>query len=113
MAEEMITLNDEEQVDEVKADEQKETEKAEKAAPSFDDILKAPKMQAEFDRRLSKAQQTREENIRSEIENDIKARLAEEQKVAKLNSEDGAGRAKALRQGRCDAKRASAERGDG
>ena len=83
MAEEMITTKDEGKVDEAKADEQKDTEKAEKAAPSFDDILKDPKMQAEFDRRLSKAQQTREENIRSEIESDIIARLAEEQKVAK------------------------------
>lgn len=112
MAEEMITAKDEEQVDEVKADEQKDAEKAEKAAPSFDDILKDSKMQAEFDRRLSKAQQTRKENIRSEIENDIKARFAEERKVAKLNAEDGTGRAKALRQGRRDAKRASTERGD-
>ncbi|MFR9280390.1 MAG: hypothetical protein ACLVK3_04370 [Levyella massiliensis] len=89
MAEEMITAKDEEQVDEAKADEQKDTEKAEKSAPSFDDILKDPKMQAEFDRRLSKAQQTREENIRSEIENEVKARLAEEQmvekKISKLN----------------------------
>ena len=83
MAEEMITAKDEEQVDKAKADEQKDTEKTKKDTPSFDDILKDPKMQAEFDRRLSKAQQTREENIRSEIENDIKARLAEEQKVAK------------------------------
>lgn len=83
MAEEMITAKDEEQVDEAKADEQKDTEKAEKSAPSFDDIQKDPKMQAEFDRRLSKAQQTREENIRSEIENEVKARLAEEQMVEK------------------------------
>lgn len=83
MAEEMITTKDEEQVDKAKADEQKDTEKTKKDTPSFDDILKDPKMQAEFDRRLSKAQQTREENIRSEIENDIKARFAEEQKVAK------------------------------
>lgn|GEM_PF-6776698 len=92
MAEEMITAKDEEQVDEAKADEQKDTEKAEKSAPSFDDILKDPKMQAEFDRRLSKAQQTREENIRSEIESNIKARLAEEQKVAKMNAEEKARR---------------------
>lgn len=92
MAEEMITAKDEEQVDEAKADEQKDTEKAGNTAPSFDDILKDPKMQAEFDRRLSKAQQTREENIRSEIENDIKARLAEEQKVAKMNAEEKARR---------------------
>ena len=83
MAEEMITEKDEEQVDEAKTDEQKDAEKTKKDTPSFDDILKDPKMQAEFDRRLSKAQQTREENIRSEIENDIKSRLAEEQKVAK------------------------------
>lgn len=83
MAEEMITAKDEEQIDEAKEDEQKDAGKAEKSAPSFDDILKDPKMQAEFDRRLSKAQQTREENIRGEIENDIKARLAEEQKAAK------------------------------
>lgn len=92
MAEEMITEKDEEQIDEAKADEQKDTEKAEKTALSFDDILKDPKMQAEFDRRLSKAQQTREENIRSEIENDIKSRLAEEQKVAKMNAEEKARR---------------------
>lgn len=92
MAEEMITEKDEEQIDEAKADEQKDTEKAEKTAPSFDDILKDPKMQAEFDRRLSKAQQTREENIRSEIENDIKSRLAEEQKAAKMNAEEKARR---------------------
>lgn len=92
IAEEMITAKDEEQVDEAKADEQKDTEKAKKSAPSFDDILKDPKMQAEFDRRLSKAQQTREENIRSEIESNIKARLAEEQKVAKMNAEEKARR---------------------
>lgn len=90
MAEEMITAKDEEQIDEAKADKQKDTEKTEKDTPSFDDILKDPKMQAEFDRRLSKAQQTREENIRSEIESDIKARLAEEQKVAKMNAEEKA-----------------------
>ena len=83
MAEEMITAKDEGQVNEAKADEQKDTEKSDKITPSFDDILKDPKMQAEFDRRLSKAQQMREENIRSEIESDIKARLAEEQKVVK------------------------------
>ena len=64
MAEEMITAKDEEQIDEAKSDEQKDTEKAEKAAPSFDDILKDPKMQAE-------------------IENEVKARLAEEQMVEK------------------------------
>ena len=92
MAEEMITAKDEEQIDEAKEDEQKDAGKAEKSAPSFDDILKDPKMQAEFDRRLSKAQQTREENIRSEIENDIKSRLAEEQKVAKMNAEEKARR---------------------
>ena len=83
MAEEMITAKDEEHVDEAKTDEQEDTEKTKKDTPSFDDILKDPKMQAEFDRRLSKAQQTREENIRSEIESDVKARLAEEQKVEK------------------------------
>ncbi len=61
MAEEMITAKDEEHVDEAKTDEQEDTEKTKKDTPSFDDILKDPKMQAEFDRRLSKARQIREE----------------------------------------------------
>lgn len=56
-------------------------------APTFDDMIKSNKeMQAEFDRRMAKAQKTARANARAEWE----AQLEEEKNVAKMNADEKA-----------------------
>lgn len=64
--------------------------KSEVKETTFDDVLKNPKMQAEFDRRMAKAQQTREDNLKAEIEKAVTQRLEEQKKVAKMDAEQKA-----------------------
>ena len=62
-----------------------------KAEPqSFDDILKDPAYQAEFDRRVAKALSTNRTKIEAEIEARIKDAQTEAEKMAKMNADQKA-----------------------
>lgn len=54
---------------------------------SFDDFLKDPKNQAEFDRRVSKALETSRSKMQADIDEKIQAARTEAEKLAKMNSE--------------------------
>lgn len=57
--------------------------------PSFDDMLKANKeLQAEFDRRVTKAQETALTNAKVEWEKQAQAEKEEAARVAKMNAEE-------------------------
>lgn len=54
---------------------------------SFDDFLKEPKNQAEFDRRVGKALETSKNKMQKDIEARIEAARTEAEKLARMNSE--------------------------
>lgn len=54
---------------------------------SFDDFLKDPKNQAEFDRRVGKALETSKSRMQKDIEARIEAARTEAEKLARMNSE--------------------------
>ena len=54
---------------------------------SFDDFLKDPKNQAEFDRRVGKALETSRSKMQADIDARIEAAKTEAEKLAKMNSE--------------------------
>ena len=59
--------------------------------PSFDDMLKANKdLQAEFDRRMAKAQETALTNAKTEWEKQAQAEKEEAARVAKMNADEKA-----------------------
>lgn len=59
--------------------------------PSFDDMLKANKeLQAEFDRRVTKAQETALTNAKTEWEKQAQAEKEEAARVAKMNADEKA-----------------------
>lgn len=59
--------------------------------PSFDDMLKANKeLQAEFDRRVTKAQETALTNAKAEWEKQAQAEKEEAARVAKMNADEKA-----------------------
>ena len=60
------------------------------APQSFDDILKDPNYQAEFDRRVAKALQTSRTKIEAEIEEKINTARTEAEKMAKMNADQKA-----------------------
>lgn len=61
------------------------------AQPSFDDMLKANKeLQAEFDRRVTKAQETALTNAKAEWEKQAQAEKEEAARVAKMNADEKA-----------------------
>lgn len=61
------------------------------AAPlSFDDILKDPKYQAEFDRRVAKALDTNRTKMQADIEAKMQEARTEAEKMAKMNAEQKA-----------------------
>lgn len=61
------------------------------AAPvSFDDFLKDPKNQAEFDRRVGKALETNRSKMQADIEAKIQEARTEAEKLAKMNAEQKA-----------------------
>lgn len=57
---------------------------------SFDDFLKDPKNQAEFDRRVGKALETSRSKMQADIEAKIIAARTEAEKLAKMNAEQKA-----------------------
>ena len=61
------------------------------AQPSFDDLLKSNKdLQAEFDRRMTKAQSTAIANAKTEWEKQAQAEKEEAARVAKMNADEKA-----------------------
>ena len=56
----------------------------------FDDFLKDPKMQAEFDKRVAKALETNRAKMQAEIETKISEAKTEAEKLAKMNAEQKA-----------------------
>ena len=56
----------------------------------FDDFLKDPKMQAEFDKRVAKALTTNSAKMQAEIESKIAEARTEAEKLAKMNAEQKA-----------------------
>ncbi len=60
------------------------------APVSFDDFLKDPKNQAEFDRRVGKALETNRSKMQADIEAKIQAARTEAEKLAKMNAEQKA-----------------------
>ena len=56
----------------------------------FDEFLKDPKNQAEFDRRVAKALETNKETMQKEIEDRVAAAKTEAEKLAKMNAEQKA-----------------------
>ena len=60
------------------------------AQPSFDDVLKDKAYQAEFDKRMAKAQETVLAKARAEWETKAKAEQEEAAKLAKMNAEEKA-----------------------
>lgn len=56
----------------------------------FDDFLKDPKMQAEFDKRVAKALDTSRSKMQAEIETKIAEARTEAEKLAKMNAEQKA-----------------------
>ena len=57
---------------------------------SFDDYLKNPKNQAEFDRRIQKAIETREAKLQADMDKKIEAAKTEAEKMAAMNAEQKA-----------------------
>ena len=57
---------------------------------SFDDFLKDPKNQAEFDRRVSKALETSRSKMQAEINTKVQEAVTEAEKMAKMNAEQKA-----------------------
>lgn len=57
---------------------------------SFDDFLKDPKNQAEFDRRVGKALETNRSKMQADIEAKIQEARTEAEKLAKMNAEQKA-----------------------
>ena len=57
---------------------------------SFDDFLKDPKHQAEFDKRIAKALSTHSEKIQKEIEDKVAAAKTEAERLAKMNADQKA-----------------------
>lgn len=76
------------------ADEAKQTEPEQvetgQEKPSFDELLKDKEMQAEFDRRISKALDTAKGKWQKEQEEAIEAARTEAEKLAKMNAEEKA-----------------------
>ena len=60
------------------------------APVSFDDFLKDPKNQAEFDRRVGKALETNRSKMQADIEAKIQEARTEAEKLAKMNAEQKA-----------------------
>lgn len=60
------------------------------ALPSFDDFLKDPKNQAEFDRRVAKALDTSRTKMQADIEAKMQEARTEAEKMAKMNAEQKA-----------------------
>lgn len=60
------------------------------ATVSFDDFLKDPKHQAEFDRRVGKALETNRSKMQADIEAKIQEARTEAEKLAKMNAEQKA-----------------------
>lgn len=58
--------------------------------PSFDDFLKEPKNQAEFDRRVAKALDTSRTKMQADIEAKMQEARTEAEKMAKMNAEQKA-----------------------
>lgn len=58
--------------------------------PSFDDFLKEPKNQAEFDRRVAKALETSRTKMQADIEAKMAEVRTEAEKMAKMNAEQKA-----------------------
>ena len=58
--------------------------------PSFDDFLKDPKNQAEFDRRVAKALETNRTKMQADIEAKMAEARTEAEKMAKMNAEQKA-----------------------
>lgn len=57
---------------------------------SFDDFLKNPKNQSEFDRRVAKALETNRTKMQADIETQIQNARTEAEKMAKMNAEQKA-----------------------
>ena len=57
---------------------------------SFEDVLKDPKMQSEFDKRVAKALETSRAKMETEIAEKIAAAKTEAEKLAKMNAEQKA-----------------------
>lgn len=66
------------------------TEPIAEPSVSFDDFLKDPKNQAEFDRRVGKALETSRSKMQADIEEKIQAARTEAEKLAKMNAEQKA-----------------------
>lgn len=58
--------------------------------PSFDDFLKEPKNQAEFDRRVAKALETSRTKMQAEFEARMEAEKTEAEKMAKMSADQKA-----------------------
>ena len=58
--------------------------------PNFDDFLKDPKNQAEFDRRVAKALETNRTKMQADIEAKMQEARTEAEKMAKMNAEQKA-----------------------
>lgn len=57
---------------------------------SFDDFLKDPKNQAEFDRRVGKALETNRSKMQAELNTKVQEAVTEAEKMAKMNAEQKA-----------------------
>ena len=57
---------------------------------SFDDFLKDPKNQAEFDRRVGKALETSRSKMQAELNTKVQEAVTEAEKMAKMNAEQKA-----------------------
>lgn len=63
---------------------------AEGSTPSFEELLKNPAYQSEFDKKLAKAMETSKTKIEKEVEEKIQAAKTEAEKMAKMNAEQKA-----------------------
>lgn len=73
---------------------------------SFDDFLKDPKNQAEFDRRMAKGIETSKAKMQAEIEAQIANARTEAEKLAKMNAEEKAKYEQQKREGELAAREA-------
>jgi hypothetical protein len=69
------------------AEPNKEGDNGGEQSNSFDDFLKDPNHQAEFDRRIEKAIKTRESKLEDKYKEDLKKAQTEAEKLAKMNAE--------------------------
>lgn len=69
------------------AEPNKEGDNGGEQSNSFDDFLKDPQNQAEFDRRIEKAIKTRESKLEDKYKEDLKKAQTEAEKLAKMNAE--------------------------